>query len=179
MNIILIGPRGSGKSTIGPRLARQMARPFVELDELALRHTGLNSVHEVWTTQGEAAWRHAEADALLGALAKQSQVIALGGGAPMIQVVETALLNASGKGEAFIVYLRCPVAHLRHRLQADPGDRPSLTGAGVVEEVATVLAAREPTYLRLAHFVCDTDVNQPAAAVKTIIDAMRTRPATR
>jgi shikimate kinase len=175
MNIILIGPRGSGKSTIGPRLAAAIGWPFVELDDLALKQTGLATVQDVWSLHGEPAWRAAETNAFSDALARHSQVIALGGGAPTVPAIESALQLARLQQESVVVYLQCTVSALQQRLAADRGDRPSLTGTDVVKEVPAVLAAREPIYRRLADLTCDTTERDPATVVTNLVAALEPR----
>ena len=84
MNTLLIGPRGCGKSTIGRRLAEQVGWPFVELDERVLEKFAESTVKAVWSARGQEAWRKAEDEALGAVLADDHQIVALGGGTPMI-----------------------------------------------------------------------------------------------
>ena len=164
MNLLLIGPRGCGKTTVGRLLAQQSGRVFVDLDDLALASFELTPISDVWKTRGEPAWRAAETAALTSALAQDHQIIALGGGTPMIEAARRLIDLARKSNLARVVYLCCPVDVLMNRLRAMPGDRPSLTGGNFIEEVPTVLAAREPTYLDIADLVYDVG-NEPAADV--------------
>ncbi len=161
MNTLLIGPRGCGKSTVGRALSKRLGHPFVELDERVLAAFGEGSVREVWSVHGEAAWREAESAALVATLAADEQVIALGGGTPMVAAARQRIEADREAGRARVIYLRCSSEVLAHRLAAAPGDRPSLTGADLPEEAATVLAAREPTYRGLADLECDADRGSP------------------
>lgn len=156
MNILLIGPRGSGKSTIGPRLAEAMALPFIDLDERVLNCFEEQSVSEIWAVHGESAWRNAEIDILDSVLGDDRQVIALGGGVPMIEVARHRIDVARREGEAVVVYLRCDSDELRERLSQQPGDRPSLTGDDPLEEIKAVLSRREPVYQGLTDRVIET-----------------------
>ena len=155
MNTFLIGPRGCGKSTIGRALSRRLGRPFVELDERVLAAFPEGSVREVWSVHGEGAWREAEIAALVATLAADDQVVALGGGMPMIQAARQRIEAERKAGRARVIYLRCSTEVLVRRLAAAPGDRPGLTGADLLEEVATILAEREPTYRDLADLEYD------------------------
>jgi shikimate kinase len=168
MNILLIGPRASGKSSIGPELARALVRPFVELDELALKSTGLASVRLVWKQLGEPAWRSAEAAAFAATITRDEQIVALGGGAPMIPAVNQAIQAERAAGRAFVVYLRCEVSALQTRLAATPGDRPSLTGVDPIEEIEAVVRSRETTYQALADLACETTNAMPEDAARQI-----------
>ena len=172
MNILLIGLRGCGKSTVGRLVARRLERPFVDLDEQVLGTFPEATVWAVWSARGEPAWRDAEARAVDDVLEGSGVVVALGGGTPMIDAARQRLEREQRQGRAVIVYLRCATAQLAQRLAADGGDRPSLTGAGTVAEIETVLADREPVFRRLADFECDvTDVTteQAASAVVQLV----------
>jgi shikimate kinase len=109
----------------------------------------------VWRTRGEAAWRAEECSALERALVREGQIVALGGGTPVIEAARQRIQRLREAGRAWTVYLRCPARELARRLAAAPGDRPSLTGRHPVEEVAAVVAAREPAYRLLADAICD------------------------
>ncbi|MCH8212408.1 MAG: shikimate kinase II [Planctomycetes bacterium] len=161
MNTLLIGPRGCGKSSVGQRLADLLQRPFVELDDLVLDTFAEPSVHEVWSVHGEPAWRAAEVQQLNGILEKDGQVVALGGGTPMIEAAQQRLQDERQAGRARLIYLACPASDLRRRLERNLGDRPSLTGAGSLDELEEVLKAREPTYRRLADVIVQATRRTP------------------
>jgi shikimate kinase len=168
VNALLIGLRGSGKTTIGRELAGRLNRPFVDLDERALATFAEASVSEVWSAHGEAAWRDAEASVLEAVLQETDQVVALGGGTPMIADARRRIESCQRAGEARVVYLHCDVKELARRLSRDVGDRPSLTGADPVDEIRTVLAAREMTFLELADVVQDVTHATPAVAAEAL-----------
>lgn len=176
-NLILIGLRGSGKSTVGRQVAARLARPFVDLDDVTPGLLGASGVREAWERFGEGAFRRAEADAAARVLDAGGRVVALGGGTPTAPGVADLLLRERRDGRAVVVYLRASAETLRRRLEAaDHTDRPSLTGAGVTQEVAAVLAARDAPYRRLADHVveCDTlTVEQTTDAVLRSCGAAR------
>jgi len=153
MNILLIGARGCGKTEVGRRLAEALGLSFADLDELARARFPESSIAEIWAARGEKAWRGAETAALRAVLAGSEQVVALGGGTPMIEQARRLIARERRAGRAKVVYLQCPASVLERRLRNDAGDRPSLTGGGVAEEIGAVLGAREPTYLEMADIV--------------------------
>ena len=169
MNIFLTGPRGSGKSSVGRALAARLSRPFIDTDLQALARFRETSVVRVWASYGEPAWRDAEVECLREAIEAESQVIALGGGVPMIQAARDILERVKLERKSQIVYLRCRVATLVKRLERDSGDRPPLADKPLKQEVAETLMLREPTYLALADLVVPADgpvedvVNQVAS----------------
>ncbi len=167
-NILLMGLRGSGKTTIGRLLAESMRRVFVDLDERVLATFAETSVHAVWHIHGENAWREAERRTLEAVLDDVDQVVALGGGTPMIDTLRQRLEQERQTDRVRLVYLRCATDELTLRLAGKAGDRPSLTGADVVEEIPVVLAAREPTYRRLADLEIDVTITTPSTAVEAI-----------
>lgn len=150
----LSGMRGAGKSTVGAMLAAGLERGFVDLDAEIARDAGL-PVAEIFSEQGEEAFRGLETKALARVSLGVPGVLALGGGAH-IRPENVALLS----GFARTVFLVVPVGTLKARLAGQPG-RPSLTGKGtgkdVVEELGAVWKAREEGYRGTAWAAVDAD----------------------
>ncbi len=163
-----MGLRASGKTTLGQALAAHLSRPFVDLDEVAAAMLGCVDVPEVWAMHGPAAFRGAEVGALrqiLDAGANPPAVIALGGGTPTAPGAGDLLREHARAGRIVLVYLRASPQTLRARLErTDLDERPSLTGEGVLDEVAGVFRQRDPLYRELATRLLETDGLTPAQA---------------
>ncbi|MCC6422417.1 MAG: shikimate kinase [Phycisphaerales bacterium] len=145
MSILLVGYRGSGKTTIGKKLADRLWQPFVDTDDLIVRAAG-KSIKEIFAESGEEAFRDLESNALQQALALKDHVISLGGGA-VIREQNRELIKNSGHR---VIYLRCEPDILHQRIGADPNtaaNRPALSPAGGnIDEIRTILSLREPWY---------------------------------
>jgi shikimate kinase len=169
MNIVLIGARGSGKSTLGRLLAARLGLGFIDLDAQTLSRFDMPTVSSVWEHHGEAAWRTAEAAELAQALQDDNQVIAAGGGTPMIQSARELMSQQQRRGRLLIVFLDCSPAELARRLNEKPGDRPRLTAQPTLEdEINAVLAVRRSTFLQIADFVLDVSSISSAAAIEAL-----------
>lgn len=153
-NLLLIGLRGAGKSSVGRVVAWRQGRAFVDLDDVTTAFLGCDSVAEAWGRHGETGFREAEARALAAALHDEGRVIAAGGGTPTAPGAEEILAGAAGEGRVVVVYLRLLPAALRARLagqgSAGLANRPSLTGAPMLDEIERVFEARDALYQRLA-----------------------------
>ena len=174
MNVLLIGPRGSGKSSVGFLLAARLEIPFRDLDDIVLGGFEQASVTEVWAMCGESAWREAEVNSLKEILGDVASVIALGGGVPMIEDARTLINLSRETGEAIVIYLRCEPDELRRRLIEDSGDRPGLTGADPIAEIDVVLFRRHPTYVQMADRVFDTSAASVEKTAEQLADWIRT-----
>jgi shikimate kinase len=145
MPIALIGYRGSGKTTIGKRLADRLWWPFVDLDEVIVARAGI-TIREIFAQRGEEHFRDLESQCLAESLKPADQVLALGGGA-VLRPANRDRIKAAG---CKVVYLRCDPAVLLRRIESDRTTadmRPSLTAlGGGIEEITTLLAQREPIY---------------------------------
>lgn len=172
MNVLLMGLRGSGKTEVGKRLAALLGRPFVDLDHVVLASFTEGSVGEVWAARGEQAWREAEGRSLVEVMRTPGQVIALGGGTPMVPAARAAIESGRLAGGATVVYLSCTAAELAGRLARDTGDRPSLTGADPSREVEQVLARRQDTFRQLADHVIEVTHATPAEAAEAILRSL-------
>jgi len=157
-NIYLIGARASGKTTLGRRLAAKLKRPFVDTDQRIGLRTG-KTVAEIVAAGGWEAFREAETLALSEVAVFTGQVVSCGGG--IVLRPENRELLAGGR----VFYLKAPAEVLAERLEHSPAQtqRPSLTGAGIRDEVRQVLAEREALYLGCAQVVLRAD--QPLAAL--------------
>lgn len=157
--LLLVGMRGAGKSAAGRAAAIQTNWAFVDLDERALSLCGDGSAASVFAKPGGAArWRAAEHDALAQALAGAASpcIIAVGAGAPGHGPTADAIRGARPQGWR-VVHVRCPPEVCAARLAADPAGRPSITGEGLVSEIAALHAQRTPTYESLCDLAVDGD----------------------
>jgi len=146
MALILVGYRGSGKTTVTRLLAGRLGCAALDTDEEIAARAGM-SIPRIFAIEGEEGFRERERDRLLEALRRDPPwVLATGGG-----IVERADNRRALRAHpAAVVYLRVPVAELQHRLRTDPVGRPSLTGGDPADEVAKVLARREDLYRAVA-----------------------------
>lgn len=166
-HVLLIGLRASGKSTLGAALAAHLGSAFVDLDNLTAGLLGASTAGDAFRSAGEEAFRAAEVRALASACNEAPQVIALGGGTP-IAPGAAAFIDALRQSQrCVVVFLDPPLATLTARLAADAGNRPSLTGRGVVDEVDEIARRRRPLYAALADltFAGDTDASTLARAL--------------
>jgi shikimate kinase len=161
---VLIGLPGVGKSTVGRRLARALAVPFADSDDLVERSAG-RSVAEIFDRDGEPAFRRLEAAAIGQALTGFDGVLALGGGAVGSSETRQALLDSP----APVLLLTANPADLLARI-GDTRHRPLLADRPAAR-LAELAAAREPLYRQLAGVTCDTS-GRPIAAVVAELAAM-------
>lgn len=124
--VVLIGLRGAGKTTLGKALAETLHRPFADLDDLALARCPETTIREVFAARGEAAWRQAEADAFEDAVQRAGTIVALGGGAPMVDQLAEHLMAAQRDGKATTIWLDASDQVLGDRIGAHGDARPPL-----------------------------------------------------
>lgn len=158
-NVVLLGYRGSGKTTVGGLLAARLQLPFVDTDALVETAAGM-PVREVFATRGEAHFRQLEAQALRQALGGAACVAALGGGAVLL-TENQALIRT----QPVRAWLRSAPEELLRRITLDPRSadlRPALTSASPADEIRQLLAARSGLYAALATMVVETDGCGPA-----------------
>jgi 3-phosphoshikimate 1-carboxyvinyltransferase len=167
-NIVLIGMRGSGKTTTAKALAQKMGVTFVETDALIVAKEG-KSIVEIVAEKGWGHFRDLETDAVREVSRGDNQVISTGGGVILHQE-NIELLEKNGT----FVYLRSNLETLRSRIAGGKG-RPSLTGAAsAVDEIEEILLKRSPVYESIAEIVVDTDGLAPAQVADTVLEKLRT-----
>jgi shikimate kinase len=157
MHVYLIGYRGAGKSTVGAALAHRLGRDWIDTDQRIEQQAG-RTIKTIFETDGEQAFRDLES-AVITELAAEAQtrpqVVSLGGGA-VLRAANRQVLAASGRR----IWLTARPEVLFERITQDgtSGDRrPALSGLGAYDEVAALLAAREPLYRELAEKTVDTE----------------------
>jgi shikimate kinase len=161
MVITLIGYRASGKSSVAPRLAKRLGWTWVDCDRVIEQRAGC-PIARIFENEGEAGFRKRESEALADLLQQPHQVIASGGGA-----ILSAENRQRMKDAGPVVWLHATVETLVRRLKPDRlggSARPSLTGKPIDEEVAEVLAVREPLYRQTASLIIHSD-GEPAEQV--------------
>jgi shikimate kinase len=165
--LFLVGARGCGKTTVGGELAQALNYRFADTDHWLRQNTGMN-VAQIVEGEGWAGFRQRESLALQAVTAPE-QVIATGGGMVLADHNRRFMRECG-----VVIYLEASVAELARRLEAFPeeGQRPTLTGRGISDEVAEVLAARDALYREAAHHVVDASL-PPQQVVTQILCALR------
>ncbi len=166
--IVLIGLRGSGKTTCGRLLADRLGLRFIDLDDITPTLMGETRAGDALARHGEPAFREAEVRALNSTLDERGIVLALGGGTPTAKGA-TDLLRESG---ARVVYLRARPETLRARLVRTELDlRPSLSGKGTIPELDEYFEARDPKYRTLGKTidVDDLSIEQAVDAIEAAL----------
>ena len=155
MNIVLIGYRGSGKSSIGNLLAARLGMAFVDTDERIVQRAG-KSIGAIFADVGENGFRDLESAVVQQLAATGNTVIATGGGV-VLRPENMSWLKEHGK----VVWLKAPAEVLWQRIAADPGSshaRPNLTAVGGLEEIRRLLEVRNPLYAAAADITLDVSV---------------------
>lgn len=168
-NIFLTGYRATGKSAVGRLLASRLGRPFLDMDRLIEERQGC-TIKELVAARGWPHFREEERKLLAELAGRAGLVVATGGGA-ILHRQAWAALRASG----LVVWLTADRETICRRLAADAateGQRPSLTGRDIEEEVAGVLAERTPLYREGSDLAIDTACRSPEEIVREIEAAL-------
>lgn len=148
-----MGLRAAGKSTIAPALAARLGWDWIDTDVEVERAAG-RTVRDIFTTDGEPAFRALERAALKAALTRSRVVVSLGGGA-----VESPENRELLRARCIGIWLDAAPEELLRRLQADRRSanlRPALTALEPLAEIRQLLATRSPLFEELAAGRIDT-----------------------
>jgi shikimate kinase len=157
--IVLIGPMGVGKTTIGRKLAKALKLPFIDTDNLITDEHG--PIPAIFEERGEPTFRRLEEDALEKAI-RESAVVATGGGAVISALTRKRLKDVT------VVYLSTDGKHIASRLKN--GNRPLIQNG--VEDWRRIYAERKPLYMETADFEINTSGQPISASIQDIIEKL-------
>ena len=158
---VLVGMPGSGKSTIGRRLAKAMDLPLLDTDLKIVETTG-RTVADIFATDGEREFRRIEEEVVKTALAEHEGIVSLGGGAITSPGVCEALAGHT------IVYLEISAAEGIRRTTSGTV-RPLLAGPDPAEKYRSLMNERVPLYRRVATMRINTNRRNPGAVVRYLM----------
>lgn len=152
-HIVLVGLMGSGKTTIGRRLARRLDRPFLDTDEMVVEDTG-RSVRDIFESEGEETFRVHESRALARALDRPESSVIAGAGGVVLAASNRDLLKRGHR----VIWLRPPIdtlaARVDRRERTPTGHRP-LLDLDPVGALADMERTRAPFYAEVATEIVD------------------------
>jgi 3-phosphoshikimate 1-carboxyvinyltransferase len=169
-NIVLIGMRGTGKTTIARSLAATLHRDYIDLDEIMVKKTGLATGRLV-EKYGWEYFRDEEAAIAKETAALRGKIISTGGGV-VLKPANVAALKTNG----YVILLRASAETLLKRLEATAADRPKLTTQKtLLDEIRQVMRDRRQAYEAAADTVIDTDDLVPREVAEIIIELLEKR----
>lgn len=158
---VLVGMPGSGKSTIGRRLAKAMAVPILDTDIAIIETTG-RTIADIFTEDGEQEFRRIEEKVVRAALAEHDGIVSLGGGAITSPGVREALTGHT------VIYLEISAAEGIRRTTTGTS-RPLLAGPDPAEKYRSLMSERVPLYRRAATLRVNTNRRNPGAVVRYLV----------
>lgn len=153
--VVLVGPMGVGKTTIGRKLAKSLGVPFRDTDALIVQQHG--EIPKLFESLGERGFREIEESVVAEAI-KQAGVVATGGGAVLSETTRAALKSST------VFYLSTDGRHMASRLAH--GNRPLLKNG--IEDWRRIYDERKPIYESCADFIINTSNQSLASAIEEI-----------
>ncbi|HOA72460.1 MAG TPA: shikimate kinase [Phycisphaerae bacterium] len=153
MNLVLVGYRGSGKTTVGRALAERLGWPFLDTDQLIEQRMG-KTIREIYADRGEPGFRELEAEVVAEAARLDRHVISTGGGV-VLREDNVRALRATGQ----LIYLTAPPEILWHRIYGDAHrhvTRLPMDPKTGLQQVRNALIERDPIYRQASHWIVDT-----------------------
>ncbi|CDZ95551.1 MULTISPECIES: shikimate kinase AroK [Pseudomonadaceae] len=165
-NIILVGPMGAGKSTIGRLLAKELRLVFRDSDKEIEQRTGV-SIPLIFDVEGEQGFREREHSVIVDLCRQPGIVLATGGGAVLRQDNRQALREGGQ-----VIYLCTSVEQQLDRTSRDR-NRPLLQTPNPRQVLTELMAVRDPLYREIADIIVETDERPPRMVVGGILEQLR------
>jgi shikimate kinase len=166
LKVILFGPPGAGKSSVGKSLARLLGDTFSDTDQIVEERAG-KKISEIFVDDGEAIFRSMEAEVVLDTLARGSGVLALGGGS----VMNSKVAEKIKENPALKIFLDVGIAQAAPRIGFNQ-DRPMLL-VNPRQTWITLMKDRRPVYEGLADHTFSTDSKKAADVAQEIADLVK------
>lgn len=162
-NVLLIGYRCTGKSSVGKRLAERMGTPFFDTDDIIVAREGM-TVEEIVKAGGWELFREREKEAVKGLQSQEGSVIATGGG-----ILEDRGNRSLLRQIGVMIWLTADAETICERMMRDDrngNSRPFLMHGDVMSDVLATLRKREPLYRQMADGTIDTS----GKTIETVVD---------
>ena len=166
--VVLIGPPGAGKSTIGKALAKEIATEFIDSDSEIERITG-KKISDIFVEEGEAVFRKTEVEVVTALLDGFEGVIALGGGAPINTQIQEALNGV----EYPVIFIDVSISQAANRIGFNK-DRPLLL-INPRQQWMNLMSERRPIYEKLASQTVNSDSQKPHEVAKLISEKLKAK----
>jgi shikimate kinase len=166
--VVLIGPPGAGKSTIGKALAKEISTEFIDSDSEIERITG-KKISDIFVEEGEAVFRKTEVEVVTALLDGFEGVIALGGGAPINTQIQEALTGV----EYPVIFIDVSISQAANRIGFNK-DRPLLL-INPRQQWMNLMSERRPIYEKLASQTVNSDSQKPHEVAKLISEKLKAK----
>jgi shikimate kinase len=166
--VVLIGPPGAGKSTIGKALAKEISTEFVDSDSEIERITG-KKISDIFVEEGEAVFRKTEVEVVTALLDGFEGVIALGGGAPINTQIQEALTGVDYP----VIFIDVSISQAANRIGFNK-DRPLLL-INPRQQWMNLMSERRPIYEKLASQTVNSDSQKPHEVAKLINEKLKAK----
>ncbi|MFC8278323.1 shikimate kinase [Streptomyces sp. NPDC057271] len=161
--VVLVGPMGSGKSTVGALLAERLGVPYRDTDADIVAAQG-REISDIFVDEGEPYFRELERQAVATAVAEHAGVLALGGGAVLDEDTRTLLAGLP------VAYLSMDVEEAVRRVGL--GAARPLLAVNPRRQWRELMEARRPLYTEVARVVVATDDRTPEEVAQAVLDAL-------
>ncbi|MEV7413680.1 shikimate kinase [Streptomyces sp. NPDC089919] len=166
--VVLVGPMGSGKSTVGALLAERLGAPYRDTDADIVAAQG-REISEIFVDEGEPYFRELERAAVAAAVAEHTGVLALGGGAVLDEGTRALLTGLP------VAYLSMDVEEAVRRVGL--GAARPLLAVNPRRQWRELMDARRHLYTEVARVVVATDERTPEEVAQAVLDALELKDA--